>query len=91
MSNTSKADQLRALREANHSAARSGVVKGKPQKAVGPKTTDDRTRSGAAPVPAVAPSKKKRAPAGTFDKVAYQRDYMRKRRAAIAKAKTHKD
>lgn len=40
-----------------------------------------------APDPAV-PIKRKRAPAGTFDRKAYQRDLMRKRRAAAKKAMT---
>ena len=33
-----------------------------------------------APEPKPAEGKRKRAPAGTFDRTAYQREYMRKRR-----------
>lgn len=77
MSNTSKADQVKALRlsraEANTRRPRS-----KPVKPPHPKP---------APKPEPKPEpKRKRAAKGTFDKVAYQRDYMRRRRKAEREA-----
>jgi len=42
------------------------------------------------PAPSESPPKRKRAPKGTFDKVAYQRDYMRKRRKAERERSTKK-
>jgi hypothetical protein len=100
----SKADALRAMREASYSAKSSdggvgantlttakGVRPARSQSQVsnrvdatplrGDVATDN--NHGSAGV-ALGPSeaKKKRAPRGTFDRTAYQRDYMRRRRAS---------
>ncbi len=82
----SKAEALRAMREANYSAKSSEVGKPAPRmstpsavrgKTIGANDMPSPETSGASE----SKPKKKRAPAGSFDRKAYQRELMRKRRA----------
>ena len=76
----SKLDQLRALRERQYQAAAKRL-----DEYVSPLTTMPPAEKEAVlsdDGPEISGEiKQKRAPRGTFDRVAYQREYMRKRRA----------